>query len=199
MFDARPTSQPPGARWAHVRLSAFASPAASAAHAPHLEPTPRVRTPCTRRLWRDCAEGAFTESLRSLTSHRHRRARATRLRVASPASAPFAPLSRARLARLNPPIRIAASCAPLEEHARTSRDAFVVFENPCARDSNGTQAIRARTSPLSTATTLAHADRDAGRSLGRPRSPRLHTGSLALPPMAASVAAISGSCELGVC
>lgn len=116
-----------------------------------------------------------------------------------PASAPFAPLSRARLARLNPPIRIAASCAPLEEHARTSRDAFVVFEDPCARDSNGTQAIRARTSLLSTATTLAHADRDAVRSLGRPRIPRLHTGSLALPPKTASVAATPGSCALGLC
>lgn len=71
--------------WLAERIRSAIMFTAPATHAPHdVEPTSRVRTPRARRLWRDRAGGAFTETLRSLTSRRHRWAPAHRLRVDRP-------------------------------------------------------------------------------------------------------------------
>lgn len=147
------------------------------------EPAPRVRDPPRAALvaqprWRSLDRKAF----RPLTSHGHRLARADRLRVEGPL-----PL-RARVAFATAPgsvhrtIRIAATRAPLGERARTSRDAFVVFEHPRAP---------LRWKPKPSKLRAARVDRDQrflarnearGTCLGRPFSVRLRTGSLDFPP-----------------
>lgn len=145
---ARPASQPPGSRWARdkyalTRLrdsrSGSRPLAAPSTHAPHVEPTSRVRTPRARWLvtpsrWRSLDRNAPTSDV-----SRHRKARARRLRIDSPA------LRSAHLSMrgsVHPAIRIAISSPLVRKgrHARSETPSSV--RHPHARDSCGTQATK---------------------------------------------------------